>query len=264
MNNFDINKLNECLSSNRLNKKEKECFLSIIGREYDECIISKLLLYFFNNINVLKELIKREDINFIKKSLTELSIDMNRRIDLFFEGEFLNNKKFIIIIENKICSDVHGNQCKDYYEWANRYYKGYEIYCFLLKPYFNSTKPDDDHFKVITYDEIFIMIDDTEDIYLNELRKEIKNYLMKKEYNELDYFLLNNLKDINGKIQDLWKNINDYVERLINEVNFDNRFTKHYTYSQDHSYFKLYDNKEGWWSGDKKPVDEQYYFYFEI
>ncbi len=264
MSDIKLNDLKELINLYDFKENDNECFLSIIGKNYDECIVSKLVLYSLNNIEILKQLINRDDIVKIIKLGTELSIDSNNRIDIYFEGEFENKKKFLIIIENKIWSNVHDNQCKNYYERAKRCYKNYEIFCYFLKPSSNKAKPDDEHFQVITYDKIYELVGDSENIYISDFRKEIKNYLMKKEYSDIDFYFLKNLNKINGKVNELWKDINVFMKKLVEEFNYNNKYTFDSTYSNDHTFIRLYDKKEGWRSGDDCDLDNRYYFYFEL
>lgn len=260
---MDIKELQELANKSNLIEENEEYFLNIIGKNYDECIISKLIYYVLNNVDFLNSLIKEDKIVSIDNGGTELAVTDNKRIDIFYEGTLVNNKKYFIIIENKINSGVHSNQCTKYYEWAKRNYKNHEIYAFLLKPYYNSTESDDkEHYKVITYDDLYKIINTSNDLYANELKKEIKYCLMKKEYNEFDQFFFNNLENIYKRANQLWKDINEYFDRLTKEFNENNIYEFENTYSKDHTYIRFF--KKDWWSGYKDNLNDQYYFYFEI
>ena len=260
---MDVKILKDLTSESNLINENEEYFLNIIGKSYDECIISKLIYYVLNNIDLLNQLINDDKIISIDNGGTELSITNKKRIDIYYEGELNNNKKYFIIIENKINSLVHSHQCAKYYEWVNRYYKNHKIYAFLLKPYYNSTEPDDkEHYKVITYEDLYNIINNSSNVYGNELKKEIKNCLMKKEYNELDKYFLNNLENIYKRTNQLWNDINEYFKRLTKEFNVNEAYKFENTYSKDHTYIRFFKNI--WWSGYKDNLNDQYYFYFEI
>lgn len=242
---------------------KEEHFLNIIGKSYDECIISKLVLYSLNNPDILGELIKVKNIESIIDSGTELVINDESRIDIYFEGQFDNGQKFFIIIENKINSPVHDGQCKRYYDWAKSVYKNHSVYCFLLKPSYNLTNTDDEHFEIITYDLLYEIIDGIDDSYVNELRKEIKNCLMKTNYDELDRFFINNLQEISSKASFLWKEINNYFDSFTKNFNKDGKYNFDNTFAKENIYIRLYDKVEKWWSG-YIGIDDQYYFYLEL
>lgn len=266
MGELDFLKFKKLINQYGISKENNEYFLGIIGKSYDECIISRLILYALNNCEILNNLIQSETIETIDDSGTELAISDDRRIDIYFKGTLTCNKKYLIIIENKINSNVHSQQCKAYYQWARCNYKNHVIFCFLLKPSYNPAEPDDkEHYKIITYDELYHLIGKSENIYISELRKEIKNCLMEKEYSELDIFILNNLQKLWQKTTNLWKEINAYIKRIVEKFNNNGVYTFDNTYAQDHTYIRLYDDKAKWWSGYKENNrDEQYYFYFEI
>lgn len=249
-----------------LSDVKNNCFLDIINKNYDECIISKLILYVFNNPDRLSNLIEDEVVETITDCGTEFTIDDSRRIDIYFEGVFDNSKKFFIVIENKINSNVHDCQCKKYYEWVvkNPKYSSHKKYFFFLKPFYNAAIPDDkEHYQIITYDKLYEIIGKTKDLYCNELKKEIKNNLMKQKYNELDKYMLNNLLDIKKKTDYLWKDINKYFYHLTNQFS-NGAYEFDISYLNDCTYFRLYDKKENWLSIDNRKKDDMYYFYFEV
>lgn len=247
-------------------KDSSNYLLKIIDKNYDELAISKLVLYVFNSKERLETLLGDNiSIDSIDRYGTELVIDNNRRIDIYFEGKEDNGKRFFVIIENKINSNTHDNQCSSYYEWVSNTYKNHDIFCFFLKPFYNQAETDDkEHFKTITYDDIYALLEDTSDIYVNELKKEIKDSLMKKEYDELDQYFLNNLKEIYDEVNFLWNDINDFFLQLAKDFNKDDIYKMYDSNNNGEGYIRFYDDKHKWWSGSNIDKDNQYYFYFEI
>lgn len=112
--------LNEILSLYRNNgaKRDKPTFFEIIGRTYDEDLISKMLAYILENDKLFVSRLLNFYFNNKKGKTVEvenliiLSVKCEKkmsagRADIFVEATD-GGKKYVITIENKIRAGIHG------------------------------------------------------------------------------------------------------------------------------------------------------------
>lgn len=142
-----------------------ESFLSVIKKEDDELIISNLFEYIFN---------KKQDVfkDFVKEILGIHDFKTNYRI--FREKKdnidlLIENEDSIIVIENKIKSDINGKKSKSsgkiesqlskYFEYVQENYSDKKLYFYIFVPNYkqlnlNSYKYGNEY-KIINYSQIY-------------------------------------------------------------------------------------------------------------
>lgn len=198
----DVKKLEYLFNQFKNSNDSTLSFLEIINMERSETAVSLMLKYLFeNDPECLKRLINtiyKENINEleIENVITEYFIYEDKRIDILIEAK-MDNENTVIVIENKIDSSEHGDQCKKYFDYIeSRYSTTKHRYYFYLKPASNLSKSNCDEFKPITYDSIYNCITNEEDIYIQDFKKCIERNYMDNKKNELDLYILNNYKEM--------------------------------------------------------------------
>lgn len=148
-------------------KDEKDNFLKIIGKEYDEVIFSNLLShYFLQNAEVFLQFCKEIlNIELNKKYIIERETQDN--IDLLIQDD-----RNVIVIENKIKSGINGikhdvyseeiqSQLCKYYEYATELAQNNNrnVKCFIFSPNYNylnlSNYKAGSYYTIIKYSEIY-------------------------------------------------------------------------------------------------------------
>ena len=94
-------------------KTKEVSFFEIIGKEYDELAFSNLFKYIFEKMpNAFCDFINNK-----------LQINLNKNFKIYREKYhtdiLIRDNKHIIVIENKIKSDINGSQLEDYYNMIN-------------------------------------------------------------------------------------------------------------------------------------------------
>lgn len=181
---------------------EKTTYLDVLGRTYDEDLISRVLAYILRkNIKLVVTLInqyKRDgnpiDLKEQYRSFVVCEKYMgNGRADVFIE--LLDGKNVIatITIENKIYSSEHGNQTDKYFKWVNKHNKYIEA-CntfFYLRPSFNCSVAGSDNYINLTYMDIVAMVENDEtmknDVIINDFIEHVRKYLGDNTMAFLDY-----------------------------------------------------------------------------
>jgi len=141
-----------------------EGFLSVIKRESDELVFSNLFSYIFNNkIDVFKDFVK--EVLEVDNFTTDYNIYREKDdIDLLIETD-----DSVIIIENKIGSDINGvkskssgkieSQLSKYVKIANDKYDDKELYFYLFAPDYNIINLDiyenGDEYTLVNYSQIY-------------------------------------------------------------------------------------------------------------
>lgn len=146
--------------------RQRNSFLSIIKKEYDELVFSNMLAYFFDQnrsvfIDFTKNVLKipsfSSDFRIVRES--------NDNIDLWIEDD-----NSIIIIENKIKSKINGerhdiysekvqSQLNKYYSYAKEQYPNKIVYCYIFTPNYNPINLQKykagEYYKIINYSYIY-------------------------------------------------------------------------------------------------------------
>ena len=264
---LDKDKLEDLMNKYYNQEDTSLSFFDIINRSHDENMMSLMIKYLFEQDNdALKNLINKAyniDIKLleIEEIITEYVVDNNKRIDILINAK-IDGKKSVIVIENKVYSYEHDNQCQVYFDYIDNGFKTKDKYYLFLKPAYNMCIPNCEHFKVITYNDIYNAITVLDDIYINDFKKTISNNLVVEEMNKLDNYLLDNFKEIYNEVNSLDKKVNKFLLDEYGEIIKDylNCESKEY-YAGNYS-IRFY-NKDCW-SGWKDRKEDTYYFYIEL
>lgn len=271
---MDLNKFKELLKKQKDNYDDALSFLEVINKHYDETVISKYILYILSNdIDLLNSVLRMSykdvfvDIDIINFYTTEFAISDNRRIDILIEFTDINDSKGIIIIENKINSYEHNNQCAYYYNYCNKYYSNYKQYYLYIFPDFNlkANNFKDDNFKKITYSELYNLIASIENktIYEKDFKLLISNKLRSRPMDEVKKFLIENFTQIDENIISIKKDIDNIFDEF-KDLFINSRKDFLTEFCDCHRTLRFYKNDKRWWNGWDVPNGERVYFYIEI
>lgn len=181
-------------------------FLEVIGRAYDENLVSRMLAFALKNNNALCAALFE---HYLEKANKDWDIDDFRvqsvrceqimasgRADIFVEAY-----GYTLTIENKINSWEHGNQTKIYYDYVSSQHSNRKNGFIYLKPDYNDSMPSGkSEFVVMHYSELLnIMKQVCGD---NEFEKDLKNHIEKYFLNgmgnimETDLFVLEHYRAV--------------------------------------------------------------------
>lgn len=271
---MDLDRFNKLLENQKNIEDNSPSFLEVIGRYYDENIISRYLLYIFtHNIDLLNQILRScyqdsfTNIDSISFSTNEYVISESRRIDILIEGIDIDASKVLIVIENKINSSEHSNQCREYFNDCNIIYKEYKQYYLFLYPDYNLfiKELSDSHFKKITYSKLLELIDSLENktIYENDFIKLISNQLRSRPMDELKTFLVNHYYQIQGNMNSIDKDIDNIFNEFKDQfIKLNKGFLAEY--ADSHRTLRFYKEDPKWWNGWKVSNEERIYFYIEL
>lgn len=260
----------------QLNKNEKHTFLSVLGRKYDEDLISRVLVYIMNKdsyfVNALLQKypngssvfdIDKCEINvYPEKSMGK------GRADIF--AVIKNDKSVIatITIENKIYSCEHDDQTQTYYDWVctqQEYKNAAKNAFFYLRPTFNSSTAVCNKYQNITYTDIKNMISMNDDI-IKDFKNHIDSYLgeTSMELNEKQMNIINNYERINELINEATEiyasNKNRLLDVITKRINQKESEIKCDINGKSNPLgpvsVRLY--KDNWWK------ENEYYFFSEV
>lgn len=272
-----IDKLKSILDLKKQKFDEKESFFYVLGRTYDEDLISRVISYILGkDKELIKKLIKKYaedqcDEAFPVDVLAESEVNVCPekmmgigRADIFIEIVQKNQVVATITIENKIWSWEHSHQTKTYYDWVTRqprYKESFNAFYFL-RPEFNDSKAECEKYVNITYSVMCDMIE------LNDyIAKDFKNHsnLFFKEKNmsltEDQLFFIENYNNIQNALSETLDIYKTMQKNLIKEIK--EKFSEDLEIKFEEKAdgigigsFRLY--KEKWYKED------EYYFYVEI
>lgn len=187
------------------NGQKTECtdtFFAIIGRDYDEDLLSRALAYTIeNDTDLLKKLCDK----YLKEKLNENVTEADEitdvvvrcekrmyegRADIFAEFK-VGKEKYTLTIENKIREWEHNTkhngkdilQTKVYHEYVADKYKDAINIFYYLKPIWNGSEPSSQYFLMISYEELLkFMNRETDNVYICDFIKHIENYMTEEKY----------------------------------------------------------------------------------
>ena len=247
-------------------------FLSVLGRTYDEDLISRILVY-----------IMKKDRHFVASLLEKYSgccYNLNEyeilvhpeksmgigRADIFVIIKRDGSIVATITIENKIYSYEHDDQTQTYYDWVcnQKEYERAEINAFFyLHPGFNKSVAVCNKYKDLSYTDICNLIVER-DYIIDDFKKHIEQYLGEKvmELNEKQLYILENFEQIQSVLNEtasiyatIQSEIIDTIVQRIKQkdpnIEFESSRNSLGVYS-----VKLY--KEKWYKKD------EYYFFVEL
>ncbi len=243
--------------------------LETIGRTYDECFISRLLLYALRKdtslVNgIFSECIGREISARITTAECEKCIPSGHlgRIDLFIEAEGDDGQRYTLTIENKVNSYEHDDQTETYYKYVTRNYRTYHNLFLFLAPTYNHSSCSCAHFKKMSYRQIHDLIS-TNDNVTREFQKHIRKFFSGEEQqmNKTDLEVLQNydeLKKIISHAQTTFENFQTHIFNALKcEIGSEVDVWRTQIKGGSYRYYKNF-----WWNDSKK--DKKFYFYAEL
>ena len=221
--NVSCNILSELLKTNRAMQEKTlqkgSTFLEILGRTYDEDLISRILAYAIQTLPDLPTKLfhfyfdrqSRPEHSAAAYTFTNIECEkamLNGRADLFLTARGADGNAYTLTIENKIYSWEHDNQTAAYYRFVeNNYADSRNAYLFL-KPRFNASPVAGTAFVVLHYDQLAEMLGEPQDAILADFKKHIGENLMNDlEISELD-------RQVYDHIQELRNILNDAEEKF--------------------------------------------------
>ena len=167
--------------------KKETTYLSVLGRSYDEDLISRVLVYIMNRDRAfVHALLQQYPNNADLPDLAQADIDVypeksmgKGRADIFAVIKKNARTVATITIENKIYSTEHDDQTQTYYDWVYRQqeYQNADVNAFFyLRPSFNLSTAVCDQYQNITYTQIAASITQSDHI-IDDFKKHIALYL---------------------------------------------------------------------------------------
>ena len=277
-------------------KENTETVLSVIGRQFDEDLISRIVAYIIEKDQGLQFRLLEYGNNYNYDINNELTLDyvepefkMNDgRADIF---AVFNKGTILLTIENKIKTWEHNTgslmQTEVYQNYVENLDKNAKKVFLYLKPDWNDSEPKSKRFKSITYSKMLEMIScDVIEKYpiIKDFSEHIKSYLgeEKMEFSELDKNINCNIYKYRGAISSFEKKINkvkeDLIERIKNElsnfykrnINDDNLWSNGNNDDENDLFFQTEKVNEGIGIGSFRIYkrswycENEYYFFAEI
>ena len=262
-----INLLQEKLDNIKIIKPQIS-FLQIINRSMREVLISKYLAFLLDERNttfkVLEKILTKThegvgkyNVNFKERQLegiyTEFQISKNDRIDILIK--YCN---FWIVIENKIFTgESKENQTVRYKEELTKINKNnLPILYIYLKPKANPSKPSESDFKVLTYEDLYSILDTIQEKdlcqienykFLLDFKIHTKEILMKMfnlDTDEMKFYLDNQTKLQN--INNVYNENCKFVKNALVDA-FKDRFGDEFEIYEANRYIQVY--KKIWDAG---------------
>lgn len=288
-----IDKLLEEYEEEQNNSLQKSpTFFEILGRTYDEDLISRFVAYVLKKDEGLfrKILSLACDREIPPCRLVNIECEKSMcggRADIFAQAQDIDGKNYTLTIENKIFSLEHDDQTETYFKFVNSQsnYICCENVFIYLKPDFNISLPVCKHFKVLTYSGLLSMISATEDALISDFARHIKSNLTSQEVKlmDTDTLVLKNygkLKEIMNSAESKFGAVKQQVVvDLFTNNNIDgldyNPYENHYKTWDDifagdlvievanaASCFRVY-RKDKWYS-DNADLKNKFYFFVEL
>jgi hypothetical protein len=291
-----LEKLKRILNSSNISEKngKHDTFLSIIGRSYDEDLISRIVAYCLStDKSFVKQLVERylhnhrdHEVCLDLSAIQNLSVYPEKamgfgRADIFAEFTDAKGQKVTLTIENKIYSHEHETgeqyQTQVYYDWVTRRYEYASAVntFFYLKPDYNCSLPRCDAFENLTYAELCGMLEAGDNPIIRDFISHIQ-YALRGDhvkFEETERLLLDNYEAFEEKRAEATKKVKAYQDMLIQRVSeklgvsiVDWRkaqtgdktefLSEKVNYGAGIQSFRLY--REGWYK------EGEHYFYVEI
>lgn len=132
--------------------QENTTFFEILGRAYDEDLISRMLAYAFKNDELLLKNVLEfyfgEDLNLCTVDSVECEKAMlGGRTDIFITAHNSKGTAFTVTVENKIYSWEHNEQTNTYYDFVEKQFSDSRNAYIFLKPVFNASPCSCRHLK---------------------------------------------------------------------------------------------------------------------
>ena len=247
-------------------------FLSVLGRTYDEDLISRILVY-----------IMKKDRGFIASLLEEYSgydysIDECEifvcpeksmgigRADIFTTIKKNGLTFATITIENKIYSYEHDDQTQTYYDWVlkQKEYESAKINAFFyLHPGFNKSLAVCNQYKDLSYSRINELIVEN-DYIIEDFKAHIEQYLGENvmELNEKQLAILENFEHIQNVLNEttaIYATIQSgIIDKIIQKIKQKDPNIKYESSRNSLGIYSVKFYKEIWYKKD------EYYFFVEL
>ncbi len=253
-----INQLSEIISQERASFYNKDqTFFEIIGRVYDEDLISRYIAHTIRTNKTFAEqlinyALKESHNEYIFISDSDISVKCEKamndgRADIFIEAD-----EYTLTIENKIRSWEHDDQTQIYFNYVNTNYPGKKNGFLFLKPNWNQSPCKCENFKTLTYEKLteFLITDDEKII---DLKKHIEKYFI-EEHRMSENLIAENYVEIKR----IYEEFNRFDNNARNYIK--HYFTKEIVFLADQneirgSSYRILKNNWG---------ASNYYFYVEI
>lgn len=271
---YDVLRLLE--SPAETNPKDKETFFHVLGRTYDEDLISRVLVYVMNHdrafVKALLHAYVEEACTLDVEACTlcvypEKSMGKGRA-DIFAVLRQGNRVVATITIENKIFSTEHDNQTQTYYDWVygQQEYRNAQINTFFyLRPAYNTSTAVCKAYQNITYTELYPLISQS-DAILEDFKKHIQLYLGEAtmEFSKKQVEIINNYERIREVIDEatmIYANVkNERINTVVKAIQEADREIQYEINEKTNPLgpmsVRLF--KETWWKKD------EYYFFAEM
>ncbi len=272
-----LDELGRCLRTAKASRESSPSFLEAIERSSDENLISKYLLFLFrNDIELLNSVLRKShpkesvELESIDNSCTEFAIAENKRMDILIQARSLSGEKVLIVIENKVYSCEHSDQCRNYYRYCHDRYRGYRQYYLFLYPDFNVRchSISDKHFVKITYTQLLDVLSPLEQrtVYEEDFMNLINNHLRSVPMDELTKLFVENYDQIKNKIVAIDKEL-DHVFDEFKDAYCDKHQDFAFEFHDSHRTLRFYKDIPTWWNGwekDGTTSEERIFFYVEL
>lgn len=203
----------ECLNVGGSTRHISSSFLEIIRKENDELIFSNLLEYYFNYNHSCFQKFACEVLG-IKNFGADFEIkrETENRIDLWIEGQ-----QDILIIENKIKSDINGVKSKDYSQ-LNKYQD-------YAEKKINDPREDNSAFGKTSH--YFIFVPDYNDLDIEKYCHDKKPYKIIKYSKIYDFFDKYTTEYVDEKyFADFLKGLKKHTVKKMSEIKFQTMKTR--------------------------------------
>lgn len=295
--------LNTWQSKQNEELQDNTTFFEILGRAYDEDLISRMLAYAFKNDELLLKNVLEfyfgKDLNLCTVDSVECEKAMlGGRADIFITAHNSKGTNFTVTVENKIYSWEHSEQTNTYYDFVEKQFSDSRNAYIFLKPVFNASLCSCKHFKILTYASLSGLISNTKDDKIADLKKHIEKFLSFKEvkFMDIDIQVLKNYGVLKSIIKSAENKFDAFKKQFISDL-CNNKSISYANNSQSEN-DKLYlsynpfnkndvtgydilsadtlvaestnENKyirfyrKKWYSGKSVDENEKYYFYVEI
>lgn len=224
--------------SNKVERDKQSSILSVLGRSYDEDLISRLVAYCLSSdYGLVKKLVE----NYANKQSPQVDIDVSiikditvfteknmgmGRADIFATLMAADGRLITITIENKIYSYEHKTderfQTQVYCDWVihhPQYAGAYNVF-YYLKPDYNDSWASCTAFENITYAEILKMLSESNDPIIQDFKRHIE-YALKGDdivFDHAEKLLLDNYEAFEEIRAEASKKVKMYQDMLLQKV----------------------------------------------
>ena len=228
----NVTKLQELIKRYETEKPSEPVpsFFEIIGRHYDEDLISRMLKYVLeHDAGLVKNLLrfygerKCSGENWEAESVRaevfcEYGMGSAGRADIFV---LVNGGEYTITFENKVWSGEGVGQTERYYAWVQRNYSRAKNAFFYLKPRLNSSQATCDRFYSMNFSELATLITEADNIFFNDFKQLIANKLNKGTGvmdSATQKYILENYKTLRRLLSDFERDVTNFRYEIVSSL----------------------------------------------